>query len=137
MGIGLRAFLRGTGEKQGVARDDVNGLVGGLLDLLEQIAQVGIRGQRCESLLDQGGSGVPPLSGCRFDVGPERRDAAATLRAAVIADVFAKLFHAGRAANDVIERFLLPDRVVLKVQSRDGSATLGHFEHFMRSEGFP
>ena len=69
----------------------------------------------------------------------QRRDAAATLRyshlretalaalaalrTTVVADVLAELFHAGRTADDVVEGFLLPNGVVIRVQSRDGSAT--------------
>src|ERR1019366_2130219 len=49
LGAGLRAFLGRPGVDQCVPRDDVNGLVGGLLDLLEEVAEIGIRGQWRES----------------------------------------------------------------------------------------
>ena len=52
LAIVLRAFLRRAGINQGVAGNDVNGLVGGLRDFLEQVAEVGIGGERGEGSFD-------------------------------------------------------------------------------------
>ena len=52
LGAGLRALLRRAGVDQGVARNDVDGLFGGVLDFLEQVAEIGIGGERRERLLD-------------------------------------------------------------------------------------
>ena len=52
LGARLRAFLRRAGVKQRVAGNDVNGLIGGLGDFLEQVAEIGIRGERSEGGFD-------------------------------------------------------------------------------------
>ena len=61
LGAGLRGLLRRPGVEQGVLGDDVNGLLGGLVDFLEQVAEVGIRGERGEG-------GFGQLFGSGFEV---------------------------------------------------------------------
>jgi len=68
LGAGLRASLRWAGVNQGVAGNDVNRLVGGLGDFLEQVAEIGICSERGEGGFDQlFGSGFK-LGGSGFDV---------------------------------------------------------------------
>src|SRR5207253_7579151 len=67
-GAALRAFLRRAGVNQCVAGNDVDGLVGGLLDFLEQIAEIGIRGERSEGLLDASFANLANLFLRRLDI---------------------------------------------------------------------
>src|SRR5437773_6475893 len=68
LGARLRALLSPAGVNQGVAGNDVNGLVGSLLNFLEQVAEIGIRGQRSEGLLDASFANLANLFLRRLDI---------------------------------------------------------------------
>ncbi len=76
LGIVLRAGLRRAGVNQGVPRNDVDGLLGGLGDFLEQVAEVGVGGERRKGGFDAEVTDLGDFFGRGFDVGSGRRRSA-------------------------------------------------------------